>query len=165
MGIKDLASYWEPADRHGEWGILLDFRPKNWPVNIALDFLKSDGDDTDSWPFFHSTEIEGKTTEINIGIRKIIENRPAIRPYIGGGLAYINGEYRKTINWFSGGTSILIGEDDGIGIWIDAGLYFTLAKHFNIGFDIRYSWAEITISGVDVNAGGLHAGLIFGFHW
>jgi hypothetical protein len=117
--------------------------------------LKSDDDETTSI-LGPPLKVEGETTEIDIGIRKIYENSPTMRPYIGGGLAFINGEF--------GIAGLISEDDDGVGIWIDAGLYWTLAKHFNIGFDIRYSWAEITLFGVDANAGGLHAGLIFGYH-
>jgi hypothetical protein len=156
-GIKNLDSDdWDPVDEHSQYGILLDFRPKNWPVNIAIDYLKSDDDVTISI-FGPTIKVEGETREIDIGIRKIFENSSTIRPYVGGGLAFINGEF--------GFAGLISEDDDAIGIWIDVGLYWTLAEHFNIGFDLRYSKAEITLFGVDGEAGGLHAGLIFGYHW
>ena len=143
-------------DEQTQFGILLDFRPKNWPVNIAVDYLKSDDDDTVNM-FGTPLKVEAETREIDIGIRKIFENSPTLRPYIGGGLAFINGEF--------GIEGMISQDDDAVGIWLNAGLYWTLAKHFNLGFDLRYSWAEITLFDVDANAGGLQAGVFLGFHW
>ena len=157
VGLKSLdETEWEPVEQHTELGILLDFRPKNWPVNIAIDYLQSDDDDTVTM-FGSPLKVEAETREIDIGVRKIYETSTSLRPYIGGGLAFINGEF---------GLAGLISEaDDAVGIWLNAGLYWTLAKHFNIGVDVRYSWAEITLFNVDANAGGLHAGVLFGYHW
>ena len=56
-------------------------------------------------------------------------------------------------------------DDDAIGFWIGGGIYWTLGEHFNIGFDLRWSKAEVTINGVDGEAGGGHAGLLLGYHW
>ena len=55
--------------------------------------------------------------------------------------------------------------DDAMGFWIEGGIHWTLAEHFNIGFDVRWSKAEVTINGVDGEAGGSHAGLLLGYHW
>jgi hypothetical protein len=55
--------------------------------------------------------------------------------------------------------------DDAMGFWVEGGIYWTLAEHFNIGFDVRWSKAEVTFYGVDGEAGGTHAGLLLGYHW
>jgi hypothetical protein len=55
--------------------------------------------------------------------------------------------------------------DDAVGFWIGGGVYWTLGEHFNIGFDVRWSKAEVTIDGLDFEAGGTHAGLLLGYHW
>jgi len=44
-------------------------------------------------------------------------------------------------------------------------LFWRLGKRFNIGLDVRYSKAEITLFNVDVDAGGTHAGLLLGWGW
>lgn len=48
---------------------------------------------------------------------------------------------------------------------MDGGVYFTVAQHFNIGAEVRYSMADVDIAGVDADAGGLHVGLLLGYHW
>jgi hypothetical protein len=158
LGLKYLDSDdWDPLDEQLEFGILLDFRPKKWPFNIAIDYLDShDSEIRSVFIFSWVTEAEGDTREIDIGIRKIWENFPTVRPYIGGGVAFINGEM-----YIAGlGTE----DDDGTGYWINAGLYWTF-KALNLGFDFRYSQADITLFGKDLDAGGFHAAVIFGAHW
>jgi len=145
---------WKPLDDQSEIGFFLDFRPKKWPVNIAIDYL-----DSEEYGFQNIsgtiTYVERGTEEINIGIRKIFKITPNIRPYIGGGLAYIRGEFK----------SITSDDDAGTGIWIDAGLYWDFIEHFYLGVDLRYSKAEITLFGADVEAGGFHVGWMGGFRW
>jgi opacity protein-like surface antigen len=160
LGYKDLdKDDWKPVDSHGEIGFLLDFRPKNWPVNIAFDYL--DSDEYELTTISGSlARIDGDTSEIAIGIRKIFEPFATLRPYIGAGVAYIHGEFE--INRIPGTTS---DDDAEIGLWLDAGLYWSLYEHLQIGVDLRYSEAEIKIFGAEIEAGGFHAGLTFGFRW
>ena len=165
IGYKNQKdSFFEEAqvDDHVEIGLLLDFKPSNWPVSIAIDGFRSVSGET---PFMivatlGLAQVESRSEEIDIGIRKIWDTSPRLRPYVGGGIAFIDSEIRGTLF----GTSYSA-EDTGTGVWIDAGFYWTLAKHINIGFDLRYSYAEVTLEDEDANAGGFHAGVIFGFHW
>jgi opacity protein-like surface antigen len=145
---------WKPFEDQAEIGFLLDFRPKNWPVNIAIDYLDS-GEYELQDISGTITRVDVETKEIDIGIRKIFEVSPTIRPYVGAGVAYIRGKYK----------GITSDDDDGTGIWVDVGLYWAFIEHFNIGVDFRYSKAEITLFGSDVEAGGFHVGFIGGFRW
>jgi hypothetical protein len=78
-----------------------------------------------------------------------------VRPFIGGGIAFINAEARGTA------LGISVSDDNtGVGVWIDGGAYFSLCKHFNIGADVRWSKAEVTLFNVDREARGLHFGLL-----
>lgn len=152
LGFKTLEEDdWAPADEHSEFGIEVDFKQQSWPVSIAIDYLRSSGDGT-----FAGVEFEGETSELNIGIRKILEQSPQVRPFIGGGISFIRGE-------FSG---LGISDDDtGVGGWLGGGIYWTLAEQFNIGLQLKYSFADVTLFGVDVSAGGLHYGALLGYHW
>jgi hypothetical protein len=158
FGIKELdKSDWEPVDSQIEYGILLDFRQKTWPVNIAVDILHS----TDDGIYDTNINVEGKTLEMDLGIRKIWGLKP-FKPFIGGGLAFIAAKYEACDK-----SGIPIDDDDtAIGIWINGGLYWTI-KRFNIGIDLRWSRADVTFSefNVKADAGGIHYGLITGIHW
>ena len=156
LGQKSLESDdWGPLDEQGAFGVLVDFKQRHWPVSIALDILGS-ADDTREL----GVDIDGSTVEFNAGVRKIWEvHRSSVRPYIGGGIAFINAELETT------GFNTVTVEDDGTGFWINGGVYWTLGQHFNLGLDLRYSEAEVTLLGVDVEAGGAFAGLLLGYHW
>ena len=156
LGQKTLdEDDWTPLDKQGEFGVLVDFKQQNWPVSIAIDFLVSADDGTESGVF-----VEGQTSEFDVGVRKIWEvANSSIRPYIGGGLAFINAEIKGT-------TSFTVSEDDnGTGVWFGGGVYWTLGQHFNLGLDLRYSQADVTFFDVEGEAGGTHAGIILGYHW
>ena len=82
------------------------------------------------------------------------------KPYIGGGLAYIKGEISASLFGVS-----VSGDDSDFGFWASGGAVVTFAQRFNIGLDFRYSQAEITIEGVDGEAGGTHILGFVGFHF
>lgn len=156
LGQKSLDSDdWSPLDEQGEFGVLVDFRQSHWPVSVAIDILVSADEATEL-----GIRFEGITSEINGGIRKIWEvSGSSFRPYIGGGLAIISAELEGT------SFTTVSDDDSSLGIWLNGGVYWTLGRSFNLGLDLRYSRAEVNIFGVDVEAGGAHAGLILGYHW
>ena len=127
----------------------------DWPVNVAIDILVSADEATEL-----GIRFESITSEINGGVRKIWEvSGSSFRPYIGGGLAIISAELEGT------SFTTVSDDDSSLGIWLNGGVYWTLGRSFNLGLDLRYSRAEVNIFGVDVEAGGTHAGLILGYHW
>jgi hypothetical protein len=131
-----------------EFGVCSTFGKEGWPVQIALDLTASVDDVT-----LGGIEVEGSTSELAAGIRKIWKKNKA-RPFFGGGLAMVNGEFDI------GGFSF---DDDAVGYWIDGGVFWRLGRRFNLGIEARFSRAEITLFGVDGEAGGEHIGLILGF--
>jgi opacity protein-like surface antigen len=82
-----------------------------------------------------------------------------IRPYIGGGLAFVNAEQKATT------FSYIPDDDNGTGFWLNGGVCWTLGQSFNLGLDLRYTQADVTLFNVDGKAGGTHAGVILGYHW
>ncbi|UCD83984.1 MAG: hypothetical protein JSU92_11955 [Deltaproteobacteria bacterium] len=155
LGAKALdEDDWYPVEEQGEFGVQIDFRPRSWPVNLVIDLLGAYGED-DSL----GVKVESITSEFNIGVRKIWEQFAYTRPFIGGGLSFINGEF--SVEAFD----IKVTDDDqGAGLWLGGGVYWTIG-HFNIGLELKASAAEITLFGIDVNAGGGHFGMLIGGHW
>ncbi|VAW50117.1 hypothetical protein MNBD_GAMMA06-1839 [hydrothermal vent metagenome] len=161
LGQKTLdKDDWEPLDKQPEFGVLIDFKQQDWPVSIAIDLLGSSDETTFNEPGFGNISIEAQTSELNLGVRKIW-NTPnsSIRPYIGGGLALINAEIGAT------GFIPVSDNDNGTGFWFGGGIYWTLNQSFNIGLDLRYSQADVTLFDESGDAGGTHAGLMLGYHW
>jgi opacity protein-like surface antigen len=157
FGNKTLDSDWEPVEKQSEFGMLLDFKQEGWPVSMAMDVLSSSGDKTIS-----GIKLTGKTTEIDIGVRKIFDfgNDIPIKPFIGGGIAIIKAEIEASLGPYSASES-----DTGTGMWFNIGAYMTLNEQFNLGFEIRQSQADVSFAGIDAKAGGAHAGLLIGLHW
>jgi len=156
LGQKTLdQDDWEPADKQAEFGVLVDFKQNQWPVSIAIDLLASVDEVT-----VLGVNLEASTTELDVGVRKIWEvEGSSIRPYIGGGIAFVGAEIKET------SFTSLTFSDNGTGIWLNGGIYWTLGQSFNLGLDLRYTQADVTFFGEDVKAGGTHAGIILGYHW
>ena len=164
LGMKYLDEYdWEPVEEQGEFGIRVYFKQEGWPVSIAIDYLVSSEDDTGLYfvPGYGivPASLEGETSELCFGVRKIWDHLPTVRPFIGGGIAVINAEAEVRA------LGVSVSDDDAIGIWVGGGVYWTLGEHFNIGFDLRWSKAEVTLFDVDGEAGGTHVGFLVGYHW
>jgi hypothetical protein len=166
LGFKAMnKDDWDPVQAQGEGGLLLDFKGQDWPISIALDFLGSRR--KEAGEFFVpgdglvSADWEGRTSEFNGGVRKYWGSHKIIHPYIGGGLAFISAQLEAK----TGRYDYVRDSDYGVGLWFNSGVTWTLSNHFNIGFDIRLSGAEVTIFDEKRRAGGFHSGLVLGYHW
>lgn len=153
LGMKFLnEDDWFPVEEQGEVALEFDFRQAAWPINFVVGLRKSQGTGSDS-----GLNIEGETSELSLGIRKIFDQTP-VRPYVGGGLAFIDATYEAPDSFVSD-------SDNGVGLWVGGGVYVTLADHLNLGVDLRLSGAEVTLYGVDGAAGGAHLGILLGYHF
>jgi len=156
---------WEPVDKQAQGGVLIDFRHRVLPFNVAIDILYSrDEDDVDvevlnvGWV---TTRVEGETMEVDLGLRKIWEQPRLLRPFLGGGLAIIRAEVEASARGESTSDT-----DTALGVWLDTGAYVTLAERWNLGIDGRWSWAKSDMLGVDDgDVGGWHLGVLVGVHW
>jgi len=157
LGQKQLdEDDWRPVEDQFELGVMVDFRKSHWPVSIAIDLLGSAD--------VHEIGINkdtGYTLENHIGVRKIWDDTGTdFRPYIGGGVAMVSGKIeRKT------GATIEEQDDTGTGFWLGAGTYWTVGPKLNLGLDIRYSQADVTLFNKEREAGGIHTSLFVGYHW
>jgi hypothetical protein len=143
---------WGPLDRQGEIGAEISFGRDSWPVLIAVDLLGSGKKDS-------SADVEGSTSELDVGVRKIWQ-AGSVRPYIGGGVALVNGEIK--IDAFGATFS---DDDNGVGAWVGGGVFWRLKSRFNIGIAARYSKARVNVFGNDIEAGGPHLGMLLGWGW
>jgi opacity protein-like surface antigen len=147
---------WAPLDEQAELGALFDFRQPDWPVNLAVDLLVSADSMTEA---FTGIELTASTVELDAGIRKHFESSGPVTPYIGGGIAFIQAEIEASYG------SVSVTEDDsGVGYWMNAGIAWTIGQ-VNLGLDLRYSDANATLSGYEVETGGTHVGVFAGYHW
>jgi hypothetical protein len=166
LGAKFLnEDDWEPLETQGEFGVLIDFKPKSWPVSMAIDTLASYDEETTTIVVpgvgSVSEEVQGSTGEFDLGVRKYWEPHPKMHPYLGGGLAFISAAVQAKTSKYT-----YVRDDDvGVGLWINGGVFWTLEKHFNIGVDARLSGAQVDLFDDERQAGGFHLGLLLGYHW
>lgn len=152
---------WEPVEEQDQLGVLVDFRPTAWPVNLAIDLLRSQDDAS----FGSAVGVDVEITEVDFGVRKHWDRSSLFRPYIGGGLAYVSADLEVSVSLPPFGSDSETFDDSAFGLWVNGGVYWSIRNAFNIGIDLRYSDADVSFAGVDANAGGVHAGLLLGYHW
>ncbi len=159
-GYKGMDSKWKPADSQIDVGALdLDLRPPDAPFSVALQALvslSSEGPDT-----LGQNGGFSRTTELNIGLRKVFDNPSVLQPFIGGGLAIVNADAKsKTAD----GTG---SRDDAwaVGAWGGAGVYWHLTNELHLGLGVQYTWARGELFNEKLNLGGLHGMIMFGVHW
>lgn len=156
LGVKSLdEDDWQELDGQTSIGVIADFKRNSWPVSISIDIIGSAD--------FHEVgalEDVGYTVENHFGVRKIFTTNSSFMPYIGGGVAIINAGIE---NKAPSGT--VKDDDSAVGSWVGAGSYLQITKNFNVGVDIRYSKADVTLFNIEREAGGLHAGITAGYHW
>lgn len=161
LGAKALdEDDWSPADRQGEFGAEVDFKLRDWPVSIELDYLGASGKGTLYDSYLGTIKAESETSELNVGVRKTWDGFPHVRPFIGGGVSFAKATIKASL---LGVTAR--GSGSGTGVWLGGGAYWTLNEAFNIGFEFRSSSVKAEIAGADVAAGGGHFGLLLGYHW
>lgn len=140
-------------------GVEMTFRGVDWPVGIAVDLLGSGAEE--EFTFLYQFDVEARTAELDVGVRKIweIPGKP-VRPFLGGGLALARGEIEASA------FGLTADEDDtGVGFWLGGGVFWRIGDSFNIGLNLRYSAAEVEIEDEDIDVGGLSTGLLLGFGW
>ena len=114
LGQKSLKSEdWAPLEEQTTFAVLIDFKQSRWPVSIAIDLLGSSDKGT-----LYTVNYKGSTTELDLGVRKIWdESGTSLRPYVGGGIAFIKAEIKGT--YLSGNSESA--SDNAAGFWLNTG--------------------------------------------
>ena len=153
-------------DQQSEGGVLFDIADESWPVSLAVDLVGSAV--KKSPPSYDGT---GSTAELDVGLRKIF-NFPGslLHPYVGGGLAFVTARYEEKASYYYYSSNNWHTQESGNGFWLNGGVYWSFWEHFNVGLDVRYSKANVTLydyygKAFKVDAGGKQAGLLMGYHW
>ncbi len=156
---------WRPAKNQAEVGVAFDLKKEGWPLSLAASFLfsamKGRSDIFLLGDLVHiKTEVFARTFEADFGVRKIWEPDEYLRPFVGGGVALVQAQWKPDIADLSFDI-----EDSGAGLWLCGGLYWTVNRRLNLGIEGRWSTAGVTIARRDIDAGGLHALATVGYHW
>jgi hypothetical protein len=157
---------WEPTERQKESGVSVDFRKLSSSVAIVLGFIESGTEHTETFSYngyVFDSKMKSSTKEMRLGIKW--EPTTTIRPYLALGLAMIGAEAKITLSNDSLGTTSVKVDDQHVGAWLGGGLYWVIANHLNLGIDLAYSMAKVTLFNQKLEAGGAHAALMVGYHW
>lgn len=161
FGTKSLDSRdWGNLDSQSAWGINLDVKGETWPVWVSSTFLMSEEKEiaiTSISPLA-TKNIEGKTTEFRLGLKKDFLPFEKLRLSAAGGPAYIDASLDNVASPFN--------SDSGaaLGYWLGAEAIIYLG-HLALGAGYNYSEANVTLLNRSVNAGGSNFMFTFGFGW
>jgi len=156
LGAKALdEDDWTPVEDQAEVAIEADFRERPWPLNMVIGLRGASAEED-----LGGVKVESTTSELSLGVRKIWDSSPHVRPFVGGGLSLISAEIKGSTVFGSASLS-----DSAPGLWLGGGVYWALTPHFNLGFDLRFSSATVTLGGIDGEAGGGHFGVLLGYHY
>ena len=123
LGTKQLdEDDWGTLDEHGEFGVLASFGPDDWPIRIAVDVLGTADEVTVIDPGSGlGVSVQGMTSEIDVGVRKIWV-KGNVRPFLGGGIGLVQAEIEAAA------FGVVVSSDDtGVGVWIDGGVFWRIA--------------------------------------
>lgn len=170
FGEKQLdSSDWDPAfTQQDEFGLMFDVTDRYWPISLAVDLLGSSHKIN-----YLDGYTQVSTGELDLGVRQHFDIYGTdLHPYLGGGLALVSARVEDVYYFGSPCGAYDCGDEDGaIGIWLNGGIYWTLGNMLNLGLDLRYSAADVSLyngqSGryETVDAGGVHSGITLGLHW
>lgn len=155
-------SQWSPVEVQPELGLMLAFGEERVAVHFAIDAYYSRKEVEHPDPTV-DTRVKATSGEITIGVRRVWD-LGATRPYLGGGASVVT--VREDFDGPSGPISY---DDRGYGAFVQAGVFWRLAGHLNLGIDVRYCKADAELGSLsntrDVDAGGFHAGMLIGYGW
>ena len=156
-GLKIMdRSDWPELNTHFAMGVLFDIKKDSWPISIALDIF-----DTGDEYKHDGVKDLGHTTEYQLGVRKIFTNQNSkIQPYLGGGVTFMSAELE-----YQDSNTIMKQDDNGVGGWLGAGMYYEINPSFVLGLDVRYSYGKVILFDKERNAGGLFTGLTAGYQF
>jgi hypothetical protein len=164
------------VDSPFEMGALvnLDFQ---WPVMLAVDLLFGSEDTVQTIPaeFQVALATDVDTLDLHLGARYFFRKQTNLRPYVGGGLAWVTLDVKQVeTGSFGPGLeyqSLVVDDgDSGLGPWLGGGLVWRKSS-FQLGGDLRYADASAEVrpegatESVKLDAGGLHFGVFAGWAW
>ncbi len=157
---------WKPLDSPSNFGIEIDFAPSSSSVHVALGVIAAteSGTATVTDPFFGEItgSIDTSFFEFSAGFLWHPVKRAVVRPYLGAGALTISAANDSDFGVFSGNSD----SDRSFGFYGNAGIFFKVGDHFNIGLDGRIVRdTKVTIAGLDGNADYTQASMLLGFSW
>jgi len=182
LGQKTLDDDAKPAEDQNVFGARWTFGRKSWPIMFAVDVSTSTGDGSESTSYAYYVPYYGyyygnlnadvAMTTVSVGVRKEW-GKSTTRPFVGGGMEWVRADAKANVN-FPGllvpPIVILDDDDSDFGFWAEAGVTWQVGKHFDLGFNVRYSDAEVSLEDVfgfpiERDVSSLGYGVLLGTRW
>lgn len=153
--------YWAPAEEQEIVGIQFNLKKDHWPVHFAIEYNQGSGNGM----YYHNiwlqdVRVESDVLEVDIGVKKIWDNFPRMRPFFGLGGSFIKARMDITNN-----VGIKTDSEYTLGTWMDVGIYWTIENSINLGFDIKFSNGNVVLYGINTDVGSVQSALLVGYHW
>jgi hypothetical protein len=171
LGLRLLdEEFWQPVDDQLSIGVNVDWGSVGDPIRLAAGLHYSEDKEIGPGPGLFGflstvTEAKGSILEVSFGIEKIwINRRSSVRPYIGGGLAWVNADYEVV-------RTGIRASDSSAGYYVHGGIFWATRPHgpevsFNYGFELRMvGGTDIDLGGLSADADYLQLGFLFGLGW
>lgn len=150
---------WAPVEDQATFAVEYSLEnpgaPVGWEVGLAAS--KEDGDVR---ILNTNVDVEGTTSELYGGVRKSFgEPGATVRPYVGGGLSFINAELEVSVPGDSESA-----DDSSIAAYAHGGLAFDVSESFFLGVDLRLLFgSDLSIEGFDTDADYTQFAFVLGF--
>lgn len=161
FGRKDLDDTdWGELDSQAAWGINLDVKDISWPVWATAAYISSRDEITvvTSLSPYATKDIEGKTSELQLGLKKDFVPVPRLRLSVATGPTYARASLDRSAAPFDRDS------DSTVGVWAGAEAFLFIGV-FVVGGSYQYSHAKVDLLGRSVDAGGKSLALSLGFGW
>lgn len=168
----DIGGWIENSDlsKHpGAFGIELDVIDDGMPLAAVIGIRTSYKDYVFNYFYYGiSDQYKLNITEVNIGLKKIWEGENNWNFSISGGVDFADARLSIKMHDYDYYYNQVMYEDSGFGGWLGTSIYYTFDNTINIGWDIRYSNISVNFSDLNngqYNLGGIHYGVIVGYHF
>ena len=162
IGQTYLSDFWKPVDEPASFGVEVDFGPSKSLVHVAMAWSGSTDSGTVTTPYFGRTgHVAVGFLEFSAGFLVHPVRKAFVRPYFGAGALRVFASTDSGANAWNGGDN-----DQSFGFYANAGIFFKVGDHFNIGFDGRIvRETKILLVGVEGDADYEQINMLIGFSW
>lgn len=165
FGVKFLdAGVWSPVNLHRDFGLQIDVRRQSWPISLLMEITNSQtarARATGALPSLGNSEFAGVSRERNLGLRRNFREDAALRYSVDAGLGHVSAD----LSGVNPDGKSERSTDQGIGAFLGAGVYFSIANTLNMGFHGRYTYHKVKLLEKVGNGSGLHLWGLVGYHF
>ena len=143
FGARSLDDFWSPNEDQGGGGFDVGFGRWDWPVHIAIGIHFSQDESREKvecliLPFCDmegSLRSKAKLWELNLGVSRSFRPEKRMRPFVGGGIALVDIDWKITDVGSDG--------DRSEGFFVRGGLAWSFLKHpegQRLGLGLEGKW-------------------------